>query len=121
MNQFLRQHIDLSKLPHQVLEKWPSSMLGEGFVPFPKKLLRCLHCVFPDAQSIQELAVLLAIADYKRPNLSRLPSSAYLAFLAGLEQTKFDQALQSLQQKGLIQVEGDSDGLSVSLTGLQNE
>ena len=67
---------------------------------------------------MKELAVLLAVVDFKRPNLTRPPSLAFLAFLAGLTETEFQDALDRLQQKGLVSVWGDRDGLDVSLSGL---
>jgi len=112
---FQRQRIDPNNLPRQVVEKWSSSVLEEGFVPFPKKLVRCLHKLFADEPTMQELAALLAVVDFKRPNLSRSPSTAYLAFLSGLDESEFKEALTRLEQKGFVSVSGNSDGLEVSL------
>jgi len=118
MTEFRRQKIDASKLPPRVLEKWPQSVLAEGFVPFPKTLLRRMHRLFPDSDSMKQLAVLLAIADFRRPNLSRSPSVDFLAFVAGLEKPDFQRALDQLAEKGYVRVSGDAEGLEVSMDGL---
>jgi hypothetical protein len=74
----------------QCYDKRSYSVLDEGFVPFPKKRVRCLNRIFTGVNCAKELTVVLAIADVKRTNLSRPPSSAHLAFLAGLEEADFD-------------------------------
>ena len=117
MDKFVRQYIDRLRLPPQVVEKWDRDVLGEGFVPFPKKLLRTMHKIFADTDSIKELAVILAIVDFKRPNLTRLPSLEYLAFLAGLEEEEFEKILLRLEAKGFIQKSGNRDGMQISLNG----
>lgn len=69
--------------------------------------------------AMEELAVVLAIADYCRPNLRVPPSRQFLAFLAGLEQDRFDSALQSLIDKGYAAVESEfDDAISIKLSGL---
>ncbi len=118
MERFRRQSIDPASLPQHVVEKWSYSVLNEGFVPFPKKLVRCLCRLFSDTDSLKELAVLLAIVDFKRPNLTRLPSQAYLSFLAGLTEDEFTETLGHLQRKGYVHIEGDPDNLNISLNGL---
>ena len=110
--------MDVSRLPVAVVEKWSSETLGEGFVPFPKKLVRCLAQLFSGAKSIRQLQTLLAIVDFKRPNLSRLPSAEYLAFVAGLPKDEFLETLNDLQEKGYIRVSGDPAALNISLEGL---
>jgi hypothetical protein len=118
---FHRQYIDVNKLPPQVVEKWSPSVLDEGFVPCPKKLVRCLHKLFTNAEAVQDLAAILAIVDFKRPNLTRMPSMEYLSFLAGLEVDQFKAALDRLEQKGYIRVTSERDGIAVSLDGLLKE
>jgi hypothetical protein len=108
----------VDRIPSQVVEKWSPSVLNEGFVPFPKKLLRAIHRIFPDDDSMKELAVILAVVDFKRPNASRSPSLEYLAFLAGLEEDEFKAALSRLERKTYARVSNDSKGLEVSLDGL---
>lgn len=108
----------MAKIPSRVVEKWSPSVLNEGFVPFPKKLLRAIHRIFRNDDSMKELAVILAVVDFKRPNLSRSPSLEYLAFLAGLEENEFKAALSRLEQKEYARVSADSEGLEISLDGL---
>jgi hypothetical protein len=117
MEEFHRQQIDTARLPQQVVEKWSANVLSEGFVPFPKRLVRSLHRIFPDVESMKELSALLSVVDYKRPNLTRPPSLAYLAFLAGLDEEEFTTALDRLVRKGHVQVAGDSDGMEITLNG----
>ena len=118
MANFIRQRVDSARLPQQVVNKWSESNLAEGFVPFPKKLARTLSRIFPDTDAMKELSALLAVADFKRPNLTRDPSVAFLAFLAGLSEEEFRAALGRLENKGLVRTEGDSESLRVSLQGL---
>jgi len=118
MEAFQRQRIDTERLPHQVVEKWSAAVLSEGFVPFPKRLVRSLHRIFPGVDSMKELSVLLAVVDYKRPNLTRPPSRAYLAFLAGLDEEEFTAALDRLVSKGHVRVAGDSDGMEITVNGV---
>jgi hypothetical protein len=115
---FTRQLIDQAKLPQQVVEKWSSSVLSEGFVPFPKKLLRSMHRIFTGSDSMLELSVVLAIVDFRRPNVTRPPSLDYLAFLAGLDPVEFQKVLVQLESKGYIQVAGGPAGLEITLEGL---
>lgn len=115
---FVRQQIDATKLPPNVRGKWSTTALGEGFVPVPKRLIRTLAKLFRDSPEIKELAAVLAVADFKRPNLFRQPSAGYLSFLCGLDQSDFMDALRRLDEKGYVDVRGDEDGLDISLDGL---
>ena len=121
MQRFPRQKVDVNKLPPQVVEKWSGPVLNEGFVPFPKRFVRCLHLLFTNSDAIKDLAVILAIADFKRPNLSRMPSIEYLSFLAGLDVEEFKTVLTRLEKKGYICVTPDGEGVDVSLDGLLKE
>lgn len=118
MERFKRQKIDTSRLPGHVCEKWSEKALDEGFVPFPKKLVRKLTKLFPDAKAVNELAALLAVVDFRRPNLSRLPSVEYLSFLAGMSAMHFEEALGSLEDRGYLVVTRTDQGLRISLDGL---
>jgi hypothetical protein len=89
-----------------------------GFVPFPKKLLRAMHRLFSGVDSAKDIAALLAIVDFRRPNVTRRPSLAYLAFVAGLDDEEFRAALYRLEAMGYVRVGGDPVGLEVSLSGL---
>jgi len=118
METFQRQRVDVSRLPAAVVEKWSAESLTEGFVPFPKKLVRCLHRLFPEGDAMKQVQALLAIVDFKRPNLSRPPSLSYLAFLAGLSEPEFQTALRALEEKRYARVSGDNAALTISLDGL---
>jgi DNA-binding MarR family transcriptional regulator len=74
-----------------------------------------MHQLFDGTDALKELAVILAIADFKRPGLSRFPSLAYLAFLAGLDEPEFDSALKRLERKGYIDISGNPEELEISL------
>ena len=115
---FERQKIHTRSLPANVLAKWPRPVLDEGFTPFPKRLLRCLGEVFHGPNGLDELRVVLAIADFKRPNLTRFPSADYLAWIAGMPTESFMEKLNTLSGRGLISIAGDEEELDVSLEGL---
>jgi hypothetical protein len=51
---------------------------------------------------MERLALVLAIADYRRPNLSRGPSRDFLAFLSGLSVDRVTELLEELSGDGLI-------------------
>ena len=118
MIRFPRKKIDPHKLPPAVLEKWSPDILTEGFVPIPKLLVRSLHRLFSGDDGIKELATILAIVDFRRPQLTRFPSLAYLSFLAGLTEEEFQAALQRLVSRSLIEVFGDPEFLDVRTDGL---
>jgi hypothetical protein len=115
---FLRKRIDLSRLPARLTAKWPSPVLAEGFVPFPKLLLRCLPKIFAGKNAIEKLTVVLAIVDFQRDELYRDPSLEYLAFIAGMDSDDFKKFMIGLEKEGLISVEATETGLKVSLKGL---
>ncbi len=86
---FSRQRINTSRLPATLAAKWSRPVLAEGFVPFPKLLLRCLPKIFTGEGAIEKLAVILAIVDFQRDELFRDPSLEYLAFVADMERDDF--------------------------------
>jgi hypothetical protein len=99
--------------------KWGGpELLEEGFVPFPKRLLRCMSTLWGGDTTLQQLAVILAIADYRRPKMTRLPSVGVLAHEAGLATDVFDKRMKELVEMGYLQVSGSSEELKVSLTPL---
>ncbi|WP_437941284.1 hypothetical protein [Sorangium sp. So ce341] len=99
MEDLRRQKIDLTKLPRALTHKWPGTTLDEGFVPLPKKLLRTLTTLFGSSEAMQDLAVLLAVVDYQRPDLKRHPSLEYLAFVAGLDLETTRRTLERLDER----------------------
>ena len=101
------------------LEKWPSDVLEEGFTPFPKRLTRCLGRVICAPLGMDHLAVVLAIVDFRRANLKMNPSIDFLAFKAGLADSRFKDCLNELAQQQLIRFATDQGGgLVVNLDGL---
>jgi len=67
---------------------------------------------------MKDLSALLAIVDFKRPNLTRTPSLDYLAFLAGLDEDEFKASLRRLQARGYVQVFYGAEGIDANLDGL---
>jgi len=119
MSEFHRQSVDTRRLPPQILHKWSATVLSEGFVPFPKKLLRCVHRLFEGPDPMKDLAVVLAIVDFSREKLVRQPSLAFLSFIAGLSEEDVKASLERLKAKSYIQVSGDSiTGLDIKIGGL---
>lgn len=117
MTKFQRRKID--NVPPLVQYKWSSKVTEEGFVPFPKRLLRCLSQIFGAGATIEHLQVVLAVVDYNRPNLLHPPSLGYLAFTAGLEEGVFRQRLKELESAGLVEVQDyGGDVLMVTIKGL---
>jgi hypothetical protein len=117
-NQFKRQKVQFGQIPANVMAKWSPTTLEEGFVPFPKTLLRVMKDIFVGDDAIKELSVVLSIVDFKRDNLKRLPSRAFLAFIAGLEEEEFSKILKGLEQKGYARSSGTEEEMDISLDGL---
>lgn len=118
LSKFTRQQVDVSRLPNTVVTKWSSALLDEGFVPFPKRFLRCLPKILKGEHATRDLAVILAVVDYKRENLRRSPSVEYLAFVAGMELPEFEAGLNRLKEEGLVTFKRDTEGINVSIDGL---
>lgn len=110
---FKRQNLDpRSYAIVKIAVKWSGDVLTEGFTPFPKKMLRVMGELFPDNPSIEELAALLAIADFKREGATRSPSFDYLAFLAGMELEDFKGAIERMVAREWITYERVDDARS---------
>lgn len=99
--------------------KWSRIVLDEGFVPFPKRLLRVLPQLFSGQHAIEDLAVVLAIVDYRRPELYRGPSVDFLAFNAGMTKEMFLERVESLDERGLLVKGGSDDDLNIDIAGLE--
>jgi hypothetical protein len=117
---FTRTQIDPFILPANIRAKWSDELLGEGFVPLPKKLLRTLSRIFGGSPEIEELVALLAAVDYKRATPAPPPTLAYLAFAGGLSVSRFKSALSRLKKKGLVNIDIElaNDTVDVNLNGL---
>jgi hypothetical protein len=116
--EFARQNIPQDRIPGVAIAKWSADSLREGFVPFPKRFLRAMSNVLPKEHPVECLAVILAVADFKRPNLTRLPSLAYLAFTAGMTDAEFSAHLNELVDARLLTSTGSDDALEVGLQPL---
>jgi hypothetical protein len=119
MENFQRQNIPRHALTDAVLAKWPEDVLAEGYVPFPKKLLRNLTRLFDGAHAMEDLAVILALVDYRRRNLSRDPSVQYVSFMSGLTRKEVDDTLKRLKKRKWVTVgrPAEDGGIAVGLTG----
>jgi hypothetical protein len=106
------------QLPDNFTSKWSTRVLDEEFVPFPKRLLMVISQVFEGEHAITDLAVVLAVADYLRPDLNRGPSVEFLAFTAGLPSETFLERLQALEERGLLHREGPDEAMTIHLSGL---
>ena len=118
MPQFKRPSVSKDKLPAAALAKWGYEVLEEGFVPFPKKLIRALPNLFKE-NGIEKLQVVLAIIDFIRDDQKSNPSKEYLAFVAGMPIERFSHVLGELKAEGLIDVDGADDALVASPMGLK--
>lgn len=113
-----RKKLSSKQIPDAVKAKWPVEILDEGFTPFPKRLTRCLPKVFSGPHAAEDLAVILAIVDYRRPDLSRAPSVEYLAFIAGMEPVNFLRRVGDLIERGWITREGPDESVTFEIKGL---
>src|SRR5262249_37634428 len=118
MDRFNRMKLQPQQIPASAVAKWSWEVLDEGFVPFPKRLLRCLSEVLPGETAIDDLRVVLSVADYRRENLSRPPSIAYLAFNAGMSEAEFERRLADLEARNLIKCTGTVHAIEVDLGGI---
>jgi len=99
--------------------KWQSKkILDSGFVPFPKRLMRCASRVFRGPLRLSELVAVLAIVDFRRPQLARKPSLDHLARLAGLTDGRFRSCLRSLKERKLVEWSGTEEAMDFDLSGL---
>lgn len=101
---FTRQRVPIDRMG-SALDKWPVRMLEEGYLPFPKRLMRSFHRIFVGPLGMDHFATMLAAADFKRRNLSRLPNVEFLAFTAGLEPDRLEQCLYDIHQVGVVSVQ----------------
>lgn len=98
--------------------KWPGRALDEGFVPFPKRLIRALGKLFVGPTAIDELRVILAVVDYNRPNLTPPASVGFLAFNAGMTSDEVETHLKAMAERGWIVARRQDDRVIVQIDGL---
>jgi len=111
---FTRQNV-LSLIKSEMAVKWSYAVLSEGYIPMPKMFVRTLSRIVGD---IRDLQVVLAIVDFKRPNLTRQPSLKFLAFIAGLPEEVFETRLRQMNEKGWVLIGGNKDQMNVNLDPL---
>ena len=115
MSNFYRPTPDVPKV---YIPKWDRETLAEGFVPFPKKLMRCLREVFEGEDVLGQLQVVLTIADAKRVN-GRPPTIDFLAYNAGMQLSDFTQQISNLlSQKLILVLDDNSKNFDVDLEPL---
>jgi len=102
-------------VPDAITAKWSVPLLDEGFIPFPKRLLRCLSNVFSD---VNELQAVLAIVDYRRKDPIRPPSYDFLAFTAGISVPELKDRVERLREKGYVTVTGIDDAITIDINPL---
>jgi hypothetical protein len=98
--------------------KWGKSLLDQGFVPLPKRLMRCLPQIFTGNTRMSDLSAVLAIVDYQRPQVTRLPSLLHLANMAGLSESRFRRCLHSLAKRDLVTWSGTEEAMAFDYSGL---
>jgi hypothetical protein len=111
---FERPHV--TKIPENVDFKWFGRTLDEGFVPFPKRLLRCLNRCFEGKHAVTDLMAVLAIVDYRRPRQPHPPSLEFLAFTAGMSVDQFEDSLARMKSRSMLDYEGTETHLDVDLS-----
>lgn len=118
MDSFRRRRVPPSLLPPTVTAKWSLRALEEGFVPVPKRLLRCLPALFTGPTAIADLSAVLAVVDFRRPSRTTSPSIEYLAFVAGMTPAEFEDCLTRLVAQGLVSREDLGDRVEIQIDGL---
>jgi hypothetical protein len=116
---FTPQRIDPESFKDHIRAKWGDEVLTEGFVPFPKTLLRALPRLFAGSEVVEELGVVLALADYRRRNMRTLPSIEYLAFVAGMPTKAFRAALGRLKAKQWAEEDEDDEATNATSKGFE--
>ena len=94
-------------VPEAYAAKWSSIVLDEGFLPFPRKLMRCLSVLFTGSDAVEELQVVLAISDAKRSSSNkhyRPPTLGFLAYNAGMNENEFMKHVNKMQERKILVV-----------------
>lgn len=81
--------------------------------------MRVLPRIFSGKQAMDDLAVVLAIVDYRRPDLYRGPSIDFLAHNSGMSREDFLERLRGLEERGLVARSGSDDDVNIDLGGLE--
>lgn len=118
MTDLKRQKLPTNSIPSSLTVKWPIQLLEEGYVPFPKTLVRCLHLLFMGPTAATDIAVVLVITDTFYLKRTRLPTPIFLSFLAGLSVEATMASLERLKALGYARVKASEEGLDIDLRGL---
>lgn len=87
----------------RVRRKWRDDVLKEGFVPFPKTLLRTMEQLFQGKDAIGLLTTVMSIVDFKgSTSKTSGPSIEYLSFIGDVEPSETSRRLQILKRDGFI-------------------
>lgn len=113
---FLRRKI--GDIPAVIQEKWPGRTCDEGYTPFPKRLIRCMDRIFVGEHAIRWLRIILAITDYIRPNMTRLPSIEFLAFTAGMTAEDLKAGIYEMAKLSWLSVSGSDEAVNIKIDGL---
>lgn len=113
-----RQKVDPSRITPLLLHKWPGGALAEGFVPFPKRLLRCAGKIFRGTNRLGHLRVVLAIVDSARPDRDLLPTARYLGYVTGMSRARVLRYLDELRDRKVLSWEETPEGLKIDYTQL---
>ncbi|WP_145944352.1 hypothetical protein [Fuerstiella marisgermanici] len=108
--------MDSSKVSAVLQHKWSKDIMDEGYIPFPKRLLRVLPQFFGDVSLLQ---VVLAVVDYSRPDLTHPASYEHLAFMAGMPVEEFRKGVTRLKQIGWVKTMGPEDAVWFDLDRLK--
>lgn len=106
------------EMPPALTFKWTKELLDEGYVAFPKRLIRAAPQIFTGEHAVEQLAVALTLVDYLRPDNSRPPSTGFLAFAAGMTAERFESRLRELVARGLVTWLGSREQVRFELHGL---
>ncbi len=108
-------------VPEVMAAKWSVEIANEGFVPLPKRLLRCMRDLFTGSLGVHELTAILAIIDNRWPGAPRPPSLEYLSFTAGMVVDEFLEHVRRMEERGWIETSGTDADYKVSTDGLFQE
>ena len=101
--------IDPAKMKVMIFKWQRKELLDEGFIAFPKRLLRCLRQVLEGTKPLTDLRVILAIVDLRRPDDDKPFSISHLASIAGIPPKVFLERLNDLATRRLLKIEFSPD------------
>ena len=118
---FYRPILSANQIKPSVIDKWGSDLCEEGYVPLPKKLLRSIPRIFDGEHALQDLIILLGIADLISAKINKGISIRYLSFLVCMEEDKVLESLERLKENKILKmesIENEKYRFRPKLTGL---